>query len=196
LTGDHRYRSLKGLSCDDDTIGENDGELRWEHIRWLVGNTSLPVICKGILSPADAVLAVEHGASGIIVSNHGGRQTDTTPHSIEMLPLIVKALQDHRRQQGIDHRGDAEAAAAAMAKQTHIFLDSGVRKGSHVLKALALGATAVLVGRPVLWGLAAGGQQGVEQMLSVLRQELVDDMACTGCKDIADIGGHILFPAR
>jgi 4-hydroxymandelate oxidase len=132
----------------------------------------LPVLLKGICRPADANLAIQHGARGIVVSNHGGRQMDTAPPTIDVLPAI----------------------AAAVAGRVPVLLDGGVRRGLDVLKALALGASAVQVGRPVLWGLATGGQAGVEQALGFLRQELDLAMALAGCPDIKSITKDLVLP--
>jgi 4-hydroxymandelate oxidase len=145
-----------------------DASLTWNDIDWLCGQSSLPVILKGICTPEDAALAIEHGARGIIVSNHGGRQMDTSPATIEVLPAV----------------------AATVAGRSPILLDGGVRRGLDVLKALALGASAVLIGRPVLWGLAVAGQAGVELALNLLRQELDLAMALAGCANTKAIANH------
>ncbi|XP_074641799.1 2-Hydroxyacid oxidase 2-like [Tubulanus polymorphus] len=142
-----------------------DASLTWKDIAWLKEVTNLPVIVKGILTAEDAELAIEHGASAIIVSNHGGRQLDTSPATIEVLPEIVAAV-----------RGRVE-----------VYVDGGIRTGTDVLKALALGAKAVLIGRPVLWGLACNGEQGVENVLKMLKDELSTAMALSGCQRISDI---------
>jgi len=144
---------LNRSSLDDEDLPEEEFEpaaLTWEDVGWLRSLTELPVVLKGILHPDDAVLAVEHGASGIVVSNHGGRQLDGVPPSIQTLPDIVEAVD-----------GRAE-----------VYLDGGVRRGTDALKALALGARAVFVGRPVLWGLAADGEAGARRVLELLRDEL------------------------
>jgi 4-hydroxymandelate oxidase len=150
-----------------------DPALTWSDVEWLRSITQLPVLVKGVLHPDDARLAVDHGATGVIVSNHGGRQLDGTPSSIERLPAIVEAV----------------------APETEVLLDGGVRTGSDVLKAIALGARAVLVGRPILWGLAVAGQDGVARVLAQLRDELADAMRVTGCALLDDIGPHVLRPA-
>jgi isopentenyl diphosphate isomerase/L-lactate dehydrogenase-like FMN-dependent dehydrogenase len=137
----------------------------WATVDWLHTITSLPIILKGLLTAEDALLALEHGAAGIIVSNHGGRQLDGAIASIEALPEIVEAV-----------NGRCE-----------VYLDGGVRRGTDVLKALALGARAVLIGRPALWGLAVDGAQGVHHMLEILRQELTIAMALSGRPTIASI---------
>ena len=132
--------------------------LSWDHIAWLRGKTRLPVLIKGILHPEDARLAVRHGVAGIVVSNHGGRQLDTVPATIDVLPDIV----------------------AAVGGAVSIILDGGIRRGTDVVKALALGATAVGVGRPVLWGLAASGREGVTQVLELLREDFDHALAMCG----------------
>jgi 4-hydroxymandelate oxidase len=134
-------------------------EISWRHIEWLRGITDLPILLKGVLHPDDARLAVEHGMDGLIVSNHGGRQLDTTPATIDQLPLIAEAV----------------------AGRLPLLLDGGVRRGTDVVKALALGAAAVAVGRPVIWGLAVAGEQGVAKVLAMLRNELEIALALCGC---------------
>ena len=140
-------------------------EFSWNHIHWLREVTSLKVVLKGIMHPADAHLAVEHGADAVIVSNHGGRQLDTVPATIDLLPAIAEA---------IDGR-------------IPVLMDGGIRRGTDVVKALALGADAVAVGRPVLWGLAAGGEEGVKQVLEMLRSEFVRALALCGCGSPQDL---------
>ncbi|XP_001649565.2 peroxisomal (S)-2-hydroxy-acid oxidase GLO2 [Aedes aegypti] len=142
-----------------------DPSLVWDDIRWLIKISELPVLVKGILTKEDAEIAVSKGVSGIWVSNHGGRQLDSAPATIEVLPEIVAAVGD----------------------QTTIIVDGGVRNGKDVFKALGLGANMVMIGRPALWGLAVNGQQGVEQVLDILRDELDTTMALAGCQRVADI---------
>jgi 4-hydroxymandelate oxidase len=143
----------------------------WDDIAWLAANTSLPVLVKGILDPADALLAIEHGAQGIIVSNHGGRVLDTLPASIDALPAI----------------------AAAVEGRVPLLLDGGIRRGSDVFKALALGARAVLIGRPYIHALAAAGALGVAHVLRTLREELEVCMALNGCPTLDAIDKTSLF---
>lgn len=137
----------------------------WATVDWLQSITSLPIILKGILTAEDALLALEHNVAGIIVSNHGGRQLDGAISSIAALPEIVEA---------VDGRCE-------------VYLDGGVRRGSDVLKALALGAHAIMIGRPALWGLAANGAEGVHHVLELLRSELLLAMTLSGRPDIASI---------
>ena len=157
-----------------------DGLLRhapaWADIAWLRGHTRLPLLLKGVLHPADARQAAAVGVDGLIVSNHGGRVLDTTPATAEALPLIADAL------------------AAAAGPAPVLLVDGGIRRGTDVLKALALGAQAVLVGRPVLHGLAVGGAQGVAHVLRLLRDEFEAAMALTGCATLADIDRRLLAP--
>ncbi|MBS2005795.1 MAG: alpha-hydroxy-acid oxidizing protein [Cyanobacteria bacterium SZAS TMP-1] len=142
-----------------------DHSLTWDMLDWIVSISKLPVLVKGILRGDDALLALEHGARGIIVSNHGGRQIDTAVSPIEVLPEIVKAV----------------------GSRSEILVDGGIRRGTDIFKALALGARAVLIGRPVLWALATGGGEGVARCLEMLRQELDLTMALSGCATTADI---------
>jgi 4-hydroxymandelate oxidase len=143
-----------------------DPSLSWRDIAWLRSITRLPLVIKGIVRPDDALRAAEAGAAGVIVSNHGGRQLDTAPATIEVLPEIAEAL-----------RGSP----------AEVFVDGGVRRGTDILKAVALGARAVLVGRPVLWGLAVGGEAGATRALNLLRNELDIAMALAGAPTVADI---------
>jgi 4-hydroxymandelate oxidase len=137
----------------------------WETVDWLRSLTKLPLLIKGILTAEDAHLAVERGIEGIIVSNHGGRQLDGVLASIEALPEIAEAAAD----------------------RCEVYLDGGIRRGTDVLKALALGARAVMVGRPILWGLAVKGPQGVRHVLDLLRTELETAMALSGRPTLASI---------
>lgn len=131
----------------------------WKDVVWLQSRTRLPIIVKGILSPADARIAIDHGVSGIVVSNHGGRTLDTVPATLHALPAI----------------------AAAVNGAVPILLDGGIRRGTDVFKALACGANAVLVGRPILHGLAAAGAPGVAHVLKILLTELQIAMTLAGC---------------
>jgi 4-hydroxymandelate oxidase len=147
-----------------------DPTLTWADLAWLRGLTGLPILLKGVLTAGDARLAVEHGVAGIVVSNHGGRQLDGVPAAIDALPEVV----------------------AAVGGSCPVLLDGGVRTGTDVLKALALGASAVLVGRPVLWGLACGGATGVRDVLSVLAAELENAMALSGRPRLADVDASLV----
>jgi 4-hydroxymandelate oxidase len=145
-----------------------DPGLSWRDVAWLRSITELPVLVKGIVRPDDAVRAAEAGAAGIVVSNHGGRQLDTSPATLDVLPEIADAL-------------------ASRGHRIEVLMDGGVRRGTDVLKALALGARAVLVGRPVLWGLAADGEAGAAYALRLLRDEFDLAMALAGTPTVADI---------
>jgi len=139
--------------------------LTWEVLPWLRSITSLPILLKGILTAEDAHLALEYGAAGLIVSNHGGRQLDGVVASMEALPEIVEAV----------------------AGRCEVYVDGGVRRGTDVLKALAFGARAVLLGRPILWGLAVNGEPGVHHVLQLVRAELELAMALAGCPTLGSI---------
>jgi 4-hydroxymandelate oxidase len=149
-----------------------DQSLTWRDLEWLVGLTDLPVVPKGIVTGADARAAMASGAAGVVVSNHGGRQLDGDPATLEVLPEVVEAV-----------AGDGE-----------VLVDGGVRNGTDAVKAVALGARAVLVGRAVLWGLAAGGQAGVERVLGLLRDEVADTLRQVGVPDLADLGPEVVRP--
>lgn len=142
-----------------------DPSLTWDAVDWLKHETKLPIVLKGIIAAEDAARAAELGVSGIVVSNHGGRQLDGAEPTIRALPRVVDAV-----------RGRAE-----------VYMDGGVRRGTDVVKALALGARAVFIGRPYLWGLAAGGEKGVSRVLTLLRQELELAMTLCGTPTVAAI---------
>jgi isopentenyl diphosphate isomerase/L-lactate dehydrogenase-like FMN-dependent dehydrogenase len=154
------------LTVQGDMFGEAfDATVTWSDLEWLAGY-GLPVVIKGILTAEDAVLACQHGAAAIVVSNHGGRQLDGVPASLDALEEVVRAVD-----------GRAE-----------VLLDGGVRRGTDVLKALALGARAVMIGRPVLWGLAAAGEEGVADVLRMLQEEIELGLALLGCTSPAEVG--------
>ena len=139
--------------------------LEWDYVSDLCERWKVPVIVKGLVTAEDAILACEHGASGVVVSNHGGRQLDGAIASLEALPEVVEAVGD----------------------RAEVYLDGGVRCGSDVAMALALGARAVLVGRPAMYGLAFGGDKGVAQVLEILREETENALALLGCRSPAEI---------
>jgi isopentenyl diphosphate isomerase/L-lactate dehydrogenase-like FMN-dependent dehydrogenase len=142
-----------------------DPTLTWRDLEQVAGLTDLPLLVKGLLTDDDARLAMEHGAAGVIVSNHGGRQLDCAPASLDALPEVVEA---------VEGRGE-------------VLVDGGVRRGEDVVKALALGARAVMIGRPVLWALACGGEHGVRRVLELLRAEVELALVLTGCPRPADV---------
>ncbi|KFO73168.1 Hydroxyacid oxidase 2 [Cuculus canorus] len=147
-----------------------DPSVTWNDIYWLQSLTHLPIIIKGILTKEDAELAVRHGVQGIIVSNHGGRQLDGGSATIDALVEVVEAVQD----------------------KVEVYLDGGIRKGSDILKALALGAKCVFIGRPALWGLAYKGEEGLQDVLRILQDEFRLSMALAGCANVSDIGRHLV----
>ena len=147
-----------------------DQSLSWKDVQWLRSITKLPIILKGIACKEDAILAVDNGADGIVVSNHGGRQLDTCRATIEVLPEV----------------------ADAVSGKTLILVDGGVRRGTDVVKALALGAKAVLLGRPVLWGLAYNGESGVKNVLQLLKNEIDLAMALCGCRSVNEISKELI----
>ncbi|MEU5909793.1 alpha-hydroxy acid oxidase [Micromonospora sp. NPDC047527] len=140
-----------------------ESALRWTDLAWLREHVDLPLVVKGVLDPRDAIEAVRVGADAVVVSNHGGRQLDGVPASVTMLPEVLAAVGD----------------------RCQVLLDSGIRGGTDVLRALALGAAGVLVGRPMLWALAVGGQQGARDALVLLAAELRDALTLAGCADPA-----------
>jgi 4-hydroxymandelate oxidase len=143
-----------------------DPVLTWETLDWLRGITRLPIVLKGVCAGEDARIAVEHGVAGICVSNHGGRQLDSEMATCEALPEVVEAV----------------------AGKVEVYVDGGIRRGTDVLKALAMGARAVFVGRPYLWGLASDGEAGVRRVFELLREELSLAIALAGCARVGDVG--------
>jgi len=148
-----------------------DPSFNWHDLEWLRSFSGVPLLLKGVLTAEDAARAIEGGVDGIIVSNHGGRNLDALPAAIEALPRVVDAV-----------RG-----------RIPVLMDSGIRRGTDILMALALGARAVLVGRPYAYGLAAAGAQGVERVIRILREELERAMALTGRRSIAEIDSSVLW---
>ncbi|XP_064266436.1 2-Hydroxyacid oxidase 2 isoform X2 [Passer domesticus] len=151
-----------------------DPSVTWNDIYWLRSLTRLPIIIKGILTREDAELAVKHGVQGIIVSNHGGRQLDEGPATIDALVEVVEAV----------------------GGRVEVYVDGGIRKGSDVLKALALGAKCVFIGRPALWGLAYKGEEGLQDVLRILQDEFRLSMALAGCASVSEIGQHLVQFSR
>ena len=150
-----------------------DPSLTWDDVAWLRSITSLPIWIKGILRPDDALRAVEAGVDGIIVSNHGGRRLDTAVATIDALPYIAKAVDG----------------------TVPLLMDGGIRRGTDMIKALALGASAALIGRPVLWGLAVNGAEGAAHVIEILRTEFDNAMAQCGCRTVDEITEDLIFNA-
>jgi 4-hydroxymandelate oxidase len=151
-----------------------DSSLTWDDLGWIrTAAPGVPLLVKGILTAEDAELAVQAGVDGIVVSNHGGRQLDGAPPGLSALPEVV----------------------AQVAGRVPVLMDGGVRRGTDILKALALGAAAALVGRPMAWALAAEGEPGVTGALEILLEEFVNAMALTGCRTVDEIGHALITPA-
>lgn len=150
-----------------------DPTLTWDDVADLAGRSGLPLLVKGVLGARDAELAAEHGAAGVIVSNHGGRQLDTVVSGADALPAVADAVGD----------------------RVDVIVDGGVRRGTDVLKALALGARAVMIGRPVLWGLAVGGQAGAARVLELILGELEVALALAGVPVAGDLDRRCVAPA-
>ena len=161
-----RERDLRtGFETPASLSDVTDNSLTWRDLEWLRAKTALPILVKGILTGEDAVLATEAGVEGIVVSNHGGRQLDGVAASLDALPEVVEAV----------------------GERAEVLLDGGVRRGTDVVKALALGARAVLVGRAALYGLAVDGAAGVERVLTLLREEVELALALCGCASPAGV---------
>jgi 4-hydroxymandelate oxidase len=171
--------ALRGASGETvtprQTTDHIDASLTWDDIASIAADSGLPLVVKGLLTPDAARLAAEHGAAAIVVSNHGGRQLDTVPATAEALPAVVEAV----------------------GGRLDVLVDGGIRRGTDVLKALALGASGVMIGRPVLWGLAAGGAAGVQRVLELLLSELDIALALSGCPRAREANhGLVAAPQR
>ncbi|WP_224703604.1 alpha-hydroxy acid oxidase [Devosia aquimaris] len=166
VDGNHDLASLSAW-----TSSQFDPTLNWADVAWVKKRFGGPVIVKGVLDREDAIAAVENGADAVIVSNHGGRQLDGAPSTIRVLPEIIDAI----------------------GKRTEVYLDSGIRSGQDVIKALAYGAKGTFIGRPMLYGLGAGGQAGVARVLEIIRKELDTTMALCGERDIVNVGLHNIY---
>jgi 4-hydroxymandelate oxidase len=176
--GGLRHRDTRSGFVMPFGIGDADyvyePNMTWDHLPFIREHApGLPVLVKGILTAEDAVLAVEHGADGIVVSNHGGRQLDGCPATLDALPEVFEAV----------------------AGRLPVLMDGGVRRGTDVVKAMALGASAAMVGRPAAWALAAEGEEGVAGVLGIFRAEIENAMALTGCRSVADVGRDLVAPA-
>lgn len=163
--------ALANFSARGGQRGELDPSVTWKDLRNIVEWWGGPFALKGVMSTEDARRAADEGVTAIIVSNHGGRQLDGAAATIEALPKVARAVGD----------------------RVEVILDGGIRRGVHVLKALALGAKACSVGRPYLYGLAAGGEAGVSKALEILRSELLLSMRLSGCTDVRAIDGNIIM---
>jgi 4-hydroxymandelate oxidase len=177
-----RERELRAAVRESEALGNErptdssaviDPRLRWSDIEQLAADSPLPVLVKGLLTAEDARRAAAHGAAGVIVSNHGGRQLDTVLAGADALPEVVDAVGD----------------------QVEVLVDGGIRRGTDVVKALALGARAVLIGRPALWGLAVDGAAGVQRVLEIVLAELENALTLVGAPTIADLDRSFLAPA-
>jgi 4-hydroxymandelate oxidase len=166
-------RERGGETEGHHALGLLESGLEWDYVTELRERWKVPVIVKGLVTAEDADLACQYGAAGVVVSNHGGRQLDGAIASLEALPEVVDVVGD----------------------RAEVFLDGGVRRGTDVVMALALGARAVLVGRPALYGLAFGGSRGVEQVLEIVREETENALALLGCRSPAEVTAAHVKPA-
>ncbi|HSR24394.1 MAG TPA: alpha-hydroxy acid oxidase [Candidatus Eisenbacteria bacterium] len=173
------YVNLRGLAIEPDTAPPErrvynqhlDPTVTWDDLDWLRSLTRLPVLAKGVLRPDDALRCLDHGVAGLVVSNHGARNLDTVPPTAEVLPHVVDAV----------------------AGRVPVLVDGGLRRGTDIAKALMLGATAVLVGRPYVWGLAAYGADGVKLVTDLLRTELQMAMGLLGAPTLADLTPDLIW---
>jgi len=167
---DELPKGVTGSSLGAYVTSLFDPALSWKDLEWLCSITRLPVLIKGVVHPDDARQALDYGIAGLIVSNHGGRQLDTAPATIEALPDVVEAVD-----RGLE-----------------VLIDGGIRRGTDVVKALALGARAVGVGRPIIWGLSHDGENGVSQVLDILRYEIDLAMGLCGCTSVEEVSRDLI----
>ncbi|KAI9295526.1 hypothetical protein K502DRAFT_315692 [Neoconidiobolus thromboides FSU 785] len=158
-----------------------DPSLCWEDLKWFKKVTNMPIVLKGIQAGEDAVLAAQHGVQGVVLSNHGGRQIDTARSGIEILPEVMEMLDQYYQQNPTQ-------------KRMEVYIDGGIRRGSDIFKALALGATAVGIGRPFLYAMSTYGQEGIEKAIDILREELEMTMRLMGTPTLKDITKNHLIP--
>lgn len=171
--GKGTFPEVKG-SCLAAYVRESfKQDLGFDDLDWLCSSTQLPVVVKGVCRGEDGRRSAEHGAKAVVVSNHGGRQLDGAPATSAVLPYVVDTV----------------------AGRCEIYVDGGIRRGSDVFKAIALGARAVLVGRPILWGLSVAGEEGVAHVLEILKRELDEAMLLCGCTKLSEINRSLLRPA-
>ncbi|CAM0138774.1 unnamed protein product [Umbelopsis sp. WA50703] len=177
-----KHLTLANFAVDESRSGAGayaggaiDASLSWKDIEWFKSITKLPIVIKGIFRGEDAKLAAKAGVDGIIVSNHGGRQLDGCPATLEVLPEVVNAVK---------------------GTKVEVYVDGGIRKGTDVFKAIALGARAVFLGRPIVYGLAYQGEAGVRQVLSLISYEFRLAMSLAGCTDINKITSDYIIPAE
>lgn len=163
-----------GIQAGPGGRGRPKRRFNWSELEWIQSFAKTPIILKGILNPDDAELAVRHNVAAIVVSNHGGRVLDTAPATIEVLPAVVDRV----------------------AGRLPVLFDSGIRRGTDVLKGLACGATAVLTGRPYIYGLAVAGPEGIADVVNILRTEFEGAMGLTGCTRLADINRSVFWKSR
>jgi 4-hydroxymandelate oxidase len=171
--GKGQFPEVKGSGLAAYVSENFKQDIGFEDLEWLGRSTRLPVVVKGLCRGDDARRSAEHGAKAVVVSNHGGRQLDTAPSTSEVLSHVVDAV----------------------AGRCEVYVDGGIRRGSDVLKAIALGARAVLVGRPILWGLCVAGEGGVAHVLEILKRELDEAMLLCGCTSLSEISPSLLRPA-
>lgn len=170
MSGKSEFPDVEGSGLAAYVNTMFDPSLSWADLDWLCSLTKLPVLIKGVVRGDDAAMALEYGAAGVVVSNHGGRQLDTSPAPISVLSEVVEG----------------------MAGRGTILMDGGIRRGTDVIKALALGANGVLVGRPVLWGLAVGGEAGVTRVLELLRAEVDLAMGLCGARSLTELTADLI----
>ncbi|KAM5343276.1 hypothetical protein ACJ41O_014242 [Fusarium nematophilum] len=168
---EHRTDEIQGNAKSAQSTNKIDASLTWEAVSYLKSVTKLPIWLKGIMTPEDAVLAIENGADAIFVSNHGGRQLDGSPPTLRVLEDICQAVKG----------------------RVPVHFDGGVRRGSDIFKALCLGADMVWIGRPALWGIAYDGERGLINALKILEEEFRACMALAGCSSLAELGPHVLM---
>jgi 4-hydroxymandelate oxidase len=192
--GEKRVRLVKpegaeAVNLPPDLSGlANDQTLTWRSLEWLREASPLPIVLKGIVRADDTRLAAEHGVDAVIVSNHGGRQADGAVATLDALPRVAEAAAAVRTGR------PGAGLSAGGPRPMEVYMDGGVRRGTDVLKALALGARAVLIGRSVQWGLAAGGEAGVVRMMELISGEFRSAMGLVGVRSVDEITRAVVAP--
>lgn len=177
-------KSKGGSGINEYVNSQFDPTLTWKDVAWLKSVSSLPIILKGILTAEDAILAADTGVAGIIVSNHGARQLDSTTSTVSALERILSTLTLQTFHFQIEALPEV---VKAVGDRVVVMLDGGIRQGTDIFKALALGSKLVFIGRPAIWGLSVDGQRGVENVIKILRKEFDITMTLMGCTKVSDI---------
>ena len=180
--------SSRGVSAGASALyAAVSSSLNWDDVQWIKTITTLPIILKGIVSAEDARLAVKAGVAAIWISNHGGRQLDCSVSGLDVLPMITCAIRDEEERLDRNSLSFFYKNNSLRKRRIEIYVDGGIRRGTDVIKALALGADFVFIGRPIIWGLTVSGEEGVKQVLTTLAEETLNAMQLLGVTNVSQI---------